>query len=164
MTTVPLSPARKAPTAPTAPSTPEGSAVPAAPVPPPTPATAPRHGGAPTPGHGGTPAPGDALSVWPASTVEEPHGRLLVGGVPLAEIAEGHGTPAYVLDEAEVRERCRTYRNAFPDAEIHYAAKAFLCRALVHWVEEEGLGLDVCSAGELELAVTTGFPDRKSVV
>ncbi|MEV5971730.1 diaminopimelate decarboxylase [Streptomyces sp. NPDC051921] len=103
----------------------------------------------------------DDLSVWPASTVEEPHGRLLVGGVALDEIARSHGTPVYVLDEDEVRNRCRTYRDAFPEAEVHYAAKAFLCRALVRWVEEEGLGLDVCSAGELELAVTTGFPPER---
>ncbi|WP_030325468.1 diaminopimelate decarboxylase [Streptomyces flavochromogenes] len=109
----------------------------------------------PASGPGTTP---DSLSVWPASTSEQPHGGLLVGGVALAEIAESHGTPVYVLDENEVRERCRTYRSAFPDADIHYAAKAFLCRALARWVEEEGLGLDVCSAGELELAVTTGFP------
>ncbi|MFF6773486.1 diaminopimelate decarboxylase [Streptomyces sp. NPDC012637] len=101
------------------------------------------------------------LSVWPASAVVRPHGRLLVGGVALDEIAGSHGTPVYVLDEDEVRERCRTYLGAFPEAEVHYAAKAFLCRALARWVEEEGLGLDVCSAGELELAVTTGFPPER---
>jgi diaminopimelate decarboxylase len=84
--------------------------------------------------------------------------------VPLAEIADRFGTPVYVLDEGEVRERCRTYRHAFPDAEVLYAAKAFLCRAMVHWMQEEGLGLDVCSAGELELAVTTGFPPERIVL
>ncbi|MEU1198064.1 diaminopimelate decarboxylase [Streptomyces sp. NPDC005813] len=103
----------------------------------------------------------DELSVWPASTTEPRKGDLAVGGVPLAEIADRFGTPVYVLDEGEVRERCRTYRHAFPDAEVLYAAKAFLCRAMVHWVGEEGLGLDVCSAGELELAVTTGFPAER---
>ncbi|MFD6025241.1 diaminopimelate decarboxylase [Streptomyces griseoluteus] len=102
------------------------------------------------------------LSVWPASTTERPlHGDLAVGGVSLAEIADRFVTPVYVLDEAEIRDRCRTYRDAFPDAEVLYAAKAFLCRAMAHWIDEEGLGLDVCSAGELELAVSTGFlPER----
>ncbi|MEU8974421.1 diaminopimelate decarboxylase [Streptomyces monashensis] len=104
------------------------------------------------------------LSVWPASTAESPHGDLAVGGVPLAEVADRFGTPVYVLDEAEVRDRCRTYRDAFPDAEVLYAAKAFLCRAMAHWMDEEGLGLDVCSAGELELAVTTGFPAERIVL
>ncbi|MFI9428963.1 hypothetical protein ACIG54_36120 [Streptomyces achromogenes] len=98
------------------------------------------------------------LAVWPASTTEPLPGALTVGGVPLAEVADRFGTPVYVLDESEVRDRCRTYRTAFPDADVLYAAKAFLCRAMAHWVDEEGLGLDVCSAGELELAVTTGFP------
>ena len=103
----------------------------------------------------------DPLSVWPASAEEQPHGRVLVGGVSLVDIAESHGTPVYVVDEAEFRDRCRTYRDAFPGAEVHYAAKAFLCRALVRWAAEEGLGLDVCSAGELELAVTAGFPPER---
>ncbi|GAA5062779.1 diaminopimelate decarboxylase [Streptomyces similanensis] len=106
----------------------------------------------------------DLLPLWPASATEPRPGALAVGGVPLAEIADRFATPVYVLDEAEVRDRCRTYRDAFPDAEILYAAKAFLCRAMIHWMNEEGLGLDVCSAGELELAVTTGFPAERIVL
>ncbi|WP_330299849.1 diaminopimelate decarboxylase [Streptomyces sp. NBC_00503] len=113
------------------------------------------------------PAGTDDLSIWPASTTPLPHGGdLAVGGVSLTEIAERFDTPAYVLDEGEVRERCRTYRSAFPDsaADVLYAAKAFLSRAMVRWVREEGLGLDVCSAGELELAVTAGFPPERIVL
>ncbi|QKW25880.1 diaminopimelate decarboxylase [Streptomyces seoulensis] len=106
----------------------------------------------------------DLLPLWPASATEPRPGALAVGGVPLAEIADRFATPVYVLDEAEVRDRCRTYRDAFPDAEILYAAKAFLCRAMIHWMNEEGLGLDVCSAGEMELAVTTGFPAERIVL
>lgn len=64
------------------------------------------------------PAAGDDLSIWPASTTRLPHGGLAVGGVDLAEIAKKFDTPAYVLDQDEVRERCRTYRNVFPDAEV----------------------------------------------
>ncbi|MGI5467363.1 diaminopimelate decarboxylase [Streptomyces sp. CA-132043] len=101
------------------------------------------------------------LSVWPASTVPLPTGDLAVGGVPLAEAAERFGTPLYLLDEDEVRARCRTYVRAFPDADIRYAAKAFLCRAMARWVAEEGLGLDVCSAGELELAVAADVPPER---
>lgn len=104
------------------------------------------------------------LSVWPGSTRPSPTGDLTVGGVPLAEAADRFGTPVYVLDEQEIRDRCRTYRTAFPDADVVYAAKAFLCRAMAHWVREEGLGLDVCSAGELALAVTTGFPPERIVL
>ncbi|KOY53668.1 hypothetical protein ADK59_33845 [Streptomyces sp. XY332] len=80
----------------------------------------------------------DDLSVWPASTTRLAHGGLAVGGVDLADVAARFGTPVYVLDEGEVRERCRTYRNAFPEAEVLYAAKAFLSRAMVRWAQEEG--------------------------
>ncbi|MGW2475158.1 diaminopimelate decarboxylase [Streptomyces sp. NPDC001665] len=110
------------------------------------------------------PAGLDDLSVWPASTTRLPHGHLAVGGVPLADIADRFDTPAYVLDEDEVRTRCRTYRAAFPDADVLYAAKAFLSRGMVRWIGEEGLGLDVCSAGELELAHAAGFPPARVVL
>ncbi|MGR3868847.1 diaminopimelate decarboxylase [Streptomyces graminifolii] len=110
------------------------------------------------------PADADDLAVWPRSTRPAPSGDLTVGGVSLSEAADRFGTPVYVLDEQEIRERCRTYRTAFPEADVVYAAKAFLCRAMAHWVQEEGLGLDVCSAGELALAVTTGFPPERIVL
>ncbi|MBM7170725.1 diaminopimelate decarboxylase [Streptomyces sp. G44] len=110
------------------------------------------------------PAPAPAPPVWPASTTPLGHGDLAVAGVPLTEIAERFGTPAYLLDEGAVRARCRAYLRAFEGAEVLYAAKAFLCRAMAHWMAEEGLGLDVCSAGELELAVTTGFPADRVVL
>ncbi|MFD4756045.1 diaminopimelate decarboxylase [Streptomyces sp. NPDC058426] len=98
------------------------------------------------------------LALWPDSARLTADGDVRVGGVPLTSAAERYGTPLYVLDEDQVRARARAYRAAFPDAGVHYAAKAFLCRALVRWLDEEGIGLDVCSAGELELAVAAGFP------
>ncbi|MER5864959.1 diaminopimelate decarboxylase [Kitasatospora sp. NPDC002040] len=108
--------------------------------------------------------PGADLSVWPASARTAPGGDIVVGGVPLAAVAERFGTPVYVLDEGEVRERCRTYRRAFPEADVVYAAKAFLCRAVAQWIRDEGLGLDVCSAGELSLAAAAGFPSERIVL
>ncbi|MEU8828437.1 diaminopimelate decarboxylase [Streptomyces sp. NPDC048636] len=114
----------------------------------------------------GQPAPGpdDELTVWPASATRLAHGDLAVSGVSLTEIADRFGTPVYLLDETEVRARCRAYQRAFPGSSVLYAAKAFLCRAMAHWVEDEGLGLDVCSAGELELAFTSGFPPDRIVL
>lgn len=106
----------------------------------------------------------DDLSVWPGSTRVLPDGDLSVGGLPLARLAERFGTPVYLLDEDEVRARCRAYRRAFPDADVLYAAKAFLCRTMVRWVAEERLGLDVCSAGELETAVVAGFAPERIVL
>ncbi|MFG2284790.1 diaminopimelate decarboxylase [Streptomyces sp. NPDC048595] len=125
----------------------------------PSPATAVAAPAAPRPA-----ADRGPLAIWPESAAPLGHDDVAVGGVPLTELADRFGTPAYVLDEDEVRHRCRAYLRDFPDADVYYAAKAFLCRALVHWVREEGLGLDVCSAGELELAVTTGFPPERIVL
>ncbi|MFE7749646.1 diaminopimelate decarboxylase [Streptomyces sp. NPDC057428] len=112
----------------------------------------------------GTVAGTDDLSVWPSSTSRLPHGDLAVGGVSLTEVARRFETPVYVLDEGELRTRCRTYRDAFPGAEVLYAAKALLCRAVTRWVDEEGLGMDVCSAGELELAAAGGFPPERMLL
>ncbi|TXS04546.1 diaminopimelate decarboxylase [Streptomyces sp. col6] len=106
----------------------------------------------------------DDLTVWPASTARLPQGHVSVGGVSLADVADCFGTPAYVVDEGEIRGRCRMYRAAFPQADVVYAAKAFLSRAMVRWIDEEGLGLDVCSAGELELAHLAGFPPERMVL
>lgn len=96
--------------------------------------------------------------IWPLTTQAGADGGLSVGGVPLAEIAARYGTPAYVLDEDDVRTRCRQYREAFGDAEVAYAGQAFLCRAMTRWVHEEGLSLAVCSEGELAVA---GFPAER---
>ncbi|MFJ2780872.1 diaminopimelate decarboxylase [Kitasatospora sp. NPDC087315] len=101
---------------------------------------------------------------WPASARDGSDGEVLVGGVGLAEAAERFGTPLYVLDEGEVRARARAYRRALPHADVLYAAKAFLCSAMADWVAEEGLGLDVCSSGELWLATAAGFPAQRIVL
>ena len=82
----------------------------------------------------------------------------------LDALAARYGTPAYVLDEAEVRERCRIYREALPRAEVAYAGKAFLCRAMAEWVAEEGLSLDVCSAGEIAVARSVAFPASRMIL
>ncbi|MFD7641948.1 diaminopimelate decarboxylase [Kitasatospora sp. NPDC059795] len=101
-------------------------------------------------------------SPWPASaTTGRDGGEPRLGGVALREAADRFGTPLYVLDEDEVRRRARAYRRALPHADVLYAAKAFLCTAMADWIAEEGLGLDVCSAGELRLAVAAGFPPER---
>lgn len=97
------------------------------------------------------------MNIWPL-TAEPP---TSVGGVPLTEIAERFGTPAYVVDEEHIRHRCREYRKALHPHRVAYAGKAFLCRAMVRWVREEGLWLDVCSGGELALARSAGFPPER---
>jgi diaminopimelate decarboxylase len=74
------------------------------------------------------------------------------------DLAARFGTPAYLFDEADFRARCRLFREAFDDATVCYAGKAFLCKAVARIVASEGLHLDVCSGGELAVAKAAGFP------
>jgi len=98
-----------------------------------------------------------AARVWPRNVARTPTGALAVAGLPVGDIAREFGTPAYVVDEDDFRARCREWSAAFPDADVYYAGKAFLNLAIVRWVAEEGLRLDVCTGGELAVASRAGF-------
>jgi len=95
--------------------------------------------------------------LW-SQTAAKHDGVLSVGGVALPELVREHGSPAYVLDEADFRARARAFRDAFSSYDVYYAGKAFLCTTVVRWLAEEGLSLDVCSGGELLVAERAGFP------
>jgi diaminopimelate decarboxylase len=99
--------------------------------------------------------------LWPRTVARAGDGSLTIGGLGARELAERFGTPAYVLDEDDLRGRCRDFRAAFPDEDIYYAGKAFLCRAVVKIIAEEGLHLDVCSGGELTVALSAGMPAER---
>ncbi|GAA3192434.1 hypothetical protein GCM10020255_092480 [Rhodococcus baikonurensis] len=103
-------------------------------------------------------------ALWPISTRHDHSGRVCIGDVSLEEIADQYGTPTYVVDEADVRHRCRTYREIFPDSEIVYAGKALMIRAMATWVSDEGLGVDVCSAGELAIALAAGVDPKRIIL
>jgi diaminopimelate decarboxylase len=96
--------------------------------------------------------------LWPRGVARGADGALTVAGLGVRDLAERYGTPAYVLDEGDLRARCRDFRAAFPDEDIYYAGKAFLCRGVVRIIAEEGLHLDVCSGGELAVALAAGMP------
>lgn len=89
-------------------------------------------------------------------------GHLEIGGCDAVQLAHRYGTPLYVLDEEDIRARCRAYRGAMdthaPGGMIAYAGKALLCMAICRLVAEEGLGLDVVSGGELHTALCADFP------
>ena len=99
-------------------------------------------------------------AVWPRNA-ERRDGVLHLAGVDVRDLAAAHGTPAYVLDEADFRSRCRDFAEAFVGADVHYAGKAFLCGRIARWVDEEGLFLDVCTGNELALALAAGFPAER---
>ncbi|RIV32680.1 diaminopimelate decarboxylase [Micromonospora radicis] len=106
-----------------------------------------------------TPADVNALvpQLWPRNTSRGADGALVVAGVGVRDLVAEFGTPVYVLDEDDLRSRCRDFRAAFPDEDVYYAGKAFLCRAVVRMIAEEGLFLDVCSGGELAVALAGGM-------
>ncbi len=104
------------------------------------------------------------VGLWPSTARCAPGGGVIVGGVSLTDVAARFGTPVQVLDTTDIRARCRSYRCALPDAEIAYAGKAFLCRAMARLIQEEGLSLDVCSAGEIAVARAAGFPSERLVL
>ncbi|WTT02188.1 diaminopimelate decarboxylase [Streptomyces sp. NBC_00090] len=99
--------------------------------------------------------------IWPTTAEQGPDGVLSIGGVPVTELAERYGTPAYVFDEADFRERCTTFREAFHDFDVYYASKAFLTLTSARVVEETGLSLDVCTEGELAYAKAVDFPAER---
>ncbi|WP_326652614.1 MULTISPECIES: diaminopimelate decarboxylase [unclassified Streptomyces] len=97
--------------------------------------------------------------VWARTVTRNEDGAVAVGGIEVTRLAEEFGTPAYFLDESDFRARCRAWADAFgKDADVFYAGKAFLSRAIVRWLTEEGLNLDVCSGGELTTALDAGMP------
>jgi diaminopimelate decarboxylase len=103
-----------------------------------------------------------APGVWPLTAARNAEGVLTLGGLDVRDLAAEHGTPLLVLDEDDLRARCRAWREAFEGwpsgATVAYAGKAFLSKAVVKIVAEEGLGLDVCTGGELAVALAAGFP------
>ncbi len=99
--------------------------------------------------------------IWPRGA-RRSGGVLTLGGVDVRDLAAEFGTPLYVCDEEDVRSRCREYQEAFgPDGRVFYAAKAFCSRAVLRWVSSEGLGVDVCTGGELEVALSAGVPPEQ---
>ncbi|MFG2625544.1 diaminopimelate decarboxylase [Streptomyces sp. NPDC048473] len=125
----------------------------------------PRHADVMTEGHYTAP-PADLNvldeKVWARTVARTEDGAVTVGGIEVTRLAEEFGTPAYFLDESDFRARCRAWADAFGrDADVFYAGKAFLSRAVVRWLKEEGLNLDVCSGGELTTALDAGMPAER---
>lgn len=95
-------------------------------------------------------------------------GHLTIDGKDTVELAEEYGTPLYAMSEAEIRGNCRRYRNSMEQfyggrGLVAYASKALCCKAVCRLAAEEGLGLDVVSAGELYTAQAAGFPPEKII-
>ncbi|GAB2735183.1 diaminopimelate decarboxylase [Sinomonas soli] len=105
-------------------------------------------------------------ALWAHDVERGPGGQLTVAGLPVAEIKAAHGSPVFVLSEADFRARARAFKTAFDAAfadlcggvDVYYAGKSFLCTAVATWVRQEGLRLDTASGGELAVAARAGTP------
>ena len=100
--------------------------------------------------------------VLPVTADVSDSGVLAIGGMLVTELAKEFGTPLYIYDEATLRANMRRYVNAlsanYPDALPLYASKAYSDPHVVKIAAEEGMGLDVVSAGEIAVGVAAGFP------
>jgi diaminopimelate decarboxylase len=105
--------------------------------------------------------------VWPqtaqrASSVGLQQQAIIIGGIDVRDLAATYGTPLFVLDEADFRARAAAFVTAYNDpdlpGDVFYAGKAFLCTTIARWAQQEGLGLDVCTGGELAVAIAADFP------
>ncbi|MET4781925.1 diaminopimelate decarboxylase [Glaciihabitans sp. UYNi722] len=105
-----------------------------------------------------------ATSVWSRNVARTASGEIAVAGVTASALAAEFGTPLYVVDEADVRARALAARESFDSefarvgssAKVYYAGKAFLSTEVARWVTEAGLYIDVCSGGELAVALAAG--------
>lgn len=93
-------------------------------------------------------------------------GHLEIGGADAVELAQKFGTPLYVFDEAYIRRMMRIYRDTLAreyegKGLVLYASKAFSCKAIYRIADEENIGVDVVSGGELYTALQAGFPAEK---
>lgn len=105
-------------------------------------------------------------NVW-SSQVTFPNGILNVAGISAIDLARDFATPTFFLDEADFRARAIAWKSALqvafgPDAgRVYYAGKAFICVEVARWIAQSGIGLDVCTGGELEVALAADFPMQK---
>lgn len=102
------------------------------------------------------------LHLFPETTRRNEKGHIEIGGCDTVALAEKFGTPLYVFDELTIRNQCAefttTFTSRYPQTTVLYSMKAFTNKALLRIIEEEGLGLDTVSGGELAIADMTGFP------
>jgi diaminopimelate decarboxylase len=93
--------------------------------------------------------------------------HLTIGGVSASDLASEFGTPLFVVDESDFQVRAAAWKSALESAfgqksgTVYYAAKSFIAKEIARWVDSSGIGLDVCTGGELAVAQAVNFPASK---
>ena len=107
----------------------------------------------------------DRLPLFPPGTHVNRHGHLVVGGCDTVQVAAEFGTPLYLFDEDLLRAKCREFQTEFgqryENVRVLYACKAYVNAVIARLMNEEGMGLDVVSGGELGIAHAARFPMGK---
>ncbi len=106
------------------------------------------------------------LDLFPLTTTINSSGSLAIAGHSLADLAGKWGTPLYLYDAATIVSQVKLLQNSLAQkyagkVEVTYAAKAYFSRAIAAHLEKLGLGVDVVSMGELEVARQAGFTPEK---
>ena len=110
-----------------------------------------------------------AASVWSRNAQRSATGEIVIAGAQASELVAQFGTPVYVVDEADARSRAREIRESFDRefsrvggaATVYYAGKAFLSTEVARWMISAGLNIDVCSGGELAVALAAGVDPKR---
>ena len=103
--------------------------------------------------------------IWPTSFIRTPAGDIQIAGISVGQLVAEYGTPLMVIDEADFLFRANQVKTAFDkaaatiqtSAKVYYASKSLLTTEVVKWADQSGLNLDVCSAGELAIALAGGI-------
>ena len=97
-------------------------------------------------------------------------GELVIGGCRASSLAREFGTPLFVIDEGDFKSRINGWKSALNSnfgasaGEVYYASKSFISIEVAKWIAEAGIGIDVCTGGELVVALAAKFPaDRIEV-
>ncbi|MDA2962562.1 MAG: diaminopimelate decarboxylase [Actinomycetota bacterium] len=94
-------------------------------------------------------------------------GELSIAGITASDLAQEFATPAFIMDEVDFRARATAWDRALQSAfgqnagTVYYAAKAFICTEVARWISDVGIGIDVCSGGELAVALAGGIDPGK---
>ena len=93
--------------------------------------------------------------------------QLSISSIPVSQLAKEFGTPAFIMDESDFRTRAALWNSALNSAfgsdsgTVYYAAKAFICVEVARWIKDIGIGIDVCTGGELAVALKGGIDPNK---
>jgi len=93
--------------------------------------------------------------------------QLSISGISAKDLAQEFGTPAFFIDESDFRSRALAWNAALSQAfdsnagTVYYAAKAFICTEVGRWIKDCGIGIDVCTGGELAVALAAGIDPAK---